>query len=62
MPRFEWLDSLRGWAIIGVIFVHASANAGMTGYLGELGRLGQRGVQVFYIVSAFTIFLSLDAR
>ncbi len=61
-PRFEWLEALRGWAIIGVILVHASATAGMTGLLGELGMCGQRGVQLFYILSAFTIFLSLDMR
>ena len=61
-PHFGYLDSLRGLAILGVILVHSAILTGQTGTIFHLAFTGQRGVQLFYMVSAFTLFLSLDSK
>lgn len=58
--RFDFIDSLRGIAILGVILVHAALASRQQGALLGLSYLGYRGVQLFYVVSAFTLFLSLE--
>lgn len=56
-----YLDSLRGIAILGVIFVHcALIFIPVSNQLVHVVLLGQRGVQLFYLVSAFTLFYTLD--
>lgn len=62
LQRVAYLDSLRGIAILGVIFLHSAILSHQGGLLGIIGGTGQRGVQLFYMVSAFTLFLSLDSR
>jgi peptidoglycan/LPS O-acetylase OafA/YrhL len=59
--RLDFIDALRGIAVLGVLLVHAAVLTSQTGALGGLGILGYRGVQLFYTVSAFTLFLSLDS-
>jgi peptidoglycan/LPS O-acetylase OafA/YrhL len=54
------LDALRGIAIFGVCLVHATVLVNPSGALLVFGGSGQRGVQLFYIISAFTLCLSLD--
>lgn len=61
-PHFGYLDSLRGIAILGVILVHSAILTVQTGTVFHLAFTGQRGVQLFYMVSAFTLYLSLDSR
>jgi peptidoglycan/LPS O-acetylase OafA/YrhL len=61
IQRFEYLDALRGIAILGVVLVHSAILSRQEGLYGIIGFTGQRGVQLFYMVSAFTIFLSLDS-
>ncbi len=65
--NLKYIDSLRGLAIFGVILVHTSqwgASIYTHGdiiypwYLNNLFEHGARGVQLFYVVSAFTLFLS----
>jgi peptidoglycan/LPS O-acetylase OafA/YrhL len=56
------LDALRGLAILGVLVVHAAGASSFSYFLGNLFFNGQRGVQLFFIVSAFTLFLSQDNR
>ncbi|WP_419805014.1 acyltransferase family protein [Terriglobus sp.] len=60
------LDALRGIAILGVLGVHTLAAAPFVVHPGPfvfaLLLSGQRGVQLFYIVSAFTLALSEDRR
>jgi peptidoglycan/LPS O-acetylase OafA/YrhL len=53
-----YLDALRGIAILLVISVHA----GIAGHGPELIKFGQRGVQLFYLLSAFTLCLSMRTR
>jgi peptidoglycan/LPS O-acetylase OafA/YrhL len=62
MQRFEFLDALRGIAIIGVVLVHTAILSRQTGDNWMYAFTGQRGVQLFYIVSAFTLCYSLDNR
>jgi peptidoglycan/LPS O-acetylase OafA/YrhL len=56
------LDSLRGIAVLGVIFVHAGLLLNIPKWLSVISFTGQRGVQLFFLVSAFTLFLSHDKR
>jgi peptidoglycan/LPS O-acetylase OafA/YrhL len=58
--RLEYIDALRGWAIIGVILTHAAAITEIGGKVGRYALLGGYGVQLFFVVSAFTIFLTFD--
>jgi peptidoglycan/LPS O-acetylase OafA/YrhL len=62
--KLKFADSLRGLAILSVIVVHTSQygtplkNQTIQQVLNE----GARGVQLFYLVSAFTLFLSFKNR
>jgi len=58
IPHFDYVDALRGFAIILVLIVHAMVATHGPKYF----RIGQRGVQLFYVVSAYTLMLSLQAR
>lgn len=63
--RYNFIDAVRGWAIIGVLLIHASAfgnNDNQPDWLGIVLANGRYGVQLFFIVSAFTIFLSMQRR
>ncbi len=57
--RLNYIDSLRGLAAVGVVTVHSAV---LSGNVTEYTFFGQRGVQLFYIISAFTLFLSLKGR
>jgi peptidoglycan/LPS O-acetylase OafA/YrhL len=73
LERFDYLDALRGIAILGVILVHSAILSKQGIFLRDqvpstrdlwvwiISFTGQRGVQLFYMVSAFTLFLSLDS-
>ena len=64
--RYGYVDALRGYAILGVIICHAAltysreTGAIFPGYL--LTMAGQYGVQLFFLTSIFTLFLSLRSR
>jgi peptidoglycan/LPS O-acetylase OafA/YrhL len=67
--RYDFIDGLRGIAILGVLAVHLSqfvtGGAGgsfRTGMLREYLESGARGVQLFFIISAFTLFASASQR
>lgn len=61
--RYGYIDALRGLAVLGVVVVHV-ANSMMipSDNLNALLSSGARGVQLFYIVSSFTIIMSLASR
>lgn len=60
--RYAYIDALRGIAIALVFVVHAGGRAGVDGVLNKVVSAGQYGVQLFFVISAFTIFLTLDRR
>lgn len=65
--KFEYIDSLRGIAILLVILVHtlscmAAENSYFSGPVRAFIVNGQLGVQLFFIVSAFTLMLSYQNR
>lgn len=61
MAKLKWIDAVRGYAIIGVLFVHALYDD--QNIIGkQIWSLGAKGVQLFYIASAFTLLLSHDNR
>ncbi|SHF07119.1 acyltransferase family protein [Dysgonomonas macrotermitis] len=64
MLKLGYIDALRGWAVIGVLLVHCLGygNEIYPSILNDIAENGGRGVQLFFIVSAFTLFLSLSRR
>jgi peptidoglycan/LPS O-acetylase OafA/YrhL len=60
------LDALRGIAMLAVLLVHSwywfDRVLPLRRFLAEIAFSGQRGVQLFFIVSAFTLFMSNDNR
>ncbi|WP_040300001.1 acyltransferase family protein [Arcticibacter svalbardensis] len=58
--RFVYIDALRGIAIAGVIIVHSASITNVNGLLKQAASLGSMGVQLFFVISAFTIFYSLS--
>lgn len=63
IKKYDFIDALRGMAILGVILVHSSQSVAPTNetllwFVGE----GARGVQLFYVASALTLCMSLMAR
>lgn len=61
MKKLIWIDAVRGYAVLGVLMVHS-----IMGYKGIFGEeflgLGAKGVQLFYMASAFTLLLSHHNR
>jgi peptidoglycan/LPS O-acetylase OafA/YrhL len=60
MKRYDYIDAMRGWAILSVIAFHCMD--GSYTFAEEVKSIflhGNKGVQLFYIISAFTIFLTL---
>jgi peptidoglycan/LPS O-acetylase OafA/YrhL len=61
--RIGWLDGLRAVAVMGVVAVHSGQFIhGFTGVPFELSQLGQYGVQLFFVISAITICLTLRSH
>ena len=58
--RLDWLDALRGLAVMGVVCVHSAGVTQSTGISGKIASSGQYGVQLFFIVSAISISLTYE--
>ncbi len=59
--RYDYIDALRGWAILGVLLVHVWIWMGAdNNFLTHLASKGAYGVQLFYLISAFTLLLSIQ--
>ena len=64
MKKLDYIDALRGFAILATIIVHANqfGHSDLPVVLNKIVDSGAMGVQLFYIVSAFTLFLSFKSR
>ena len=61
--HLDYIDALRGYAILGVIAVHTSQSVPQLEWpLRLLADQGARGVQLFFVVSALTLMLSWNER
>jgi peptidoglycan/LPS O-acetylase OafA/YrhL len=64
--RYAYIDSLRCFAIILVLLAHTSivGSINYPGWLYDLTYIyiGPRGVQLFFVVSAFTLYMSWSRR
>lgn len=61
--KLKHIDSLRGTAILLVILVHTAQSVkGISLPLSVFAEYGQMGVQLFFIVSAYTLCLSAERR
>jgi peptidoglycan/LPS O-acetylase OafA/YrhL len=64
-PKYAYIDSLRGFAIMLVLLVHTSQLVNRAHFSDRFISFlenGQLGVQLFYLVSAFTLMLSCQSR
>ena len=55
--KLDYIDALRGYAILGVVAVHSLMGKSHVFGSSIIG-LGAKGVQLFYLMSAFTLMLS----
>ena len=63
MKKISYIDSLRGIAILMVIIVHTTQSiSGLPTILYEFCEIGKYGVQLFFVMSAYTLCLSKSFR
>ncbi|MEA5497635.1 acyltransferase family protein [Limnoraphis robusta] len=63
MKRLAYIDALRGIAIFSVLVVHTSQKVeNLPNWLANLSAQGIYGVQIFFLISGFSIFLSFERR
>ena len=61
--HYNFIDALRGYAILAVMAVHAAqAMPTWEGTVRQLVGQGARGVQLFFVASALTLAMSWNAR
>lgn len=62
-PHLDAIDAMRGYAILGVVLTHAGQwTRPASEWAVQLCRNGALGVQLFFVASAFALFLSNEAR
>jgi peptidoglycan/LPS O-acetylase OafA/YrhL len=63
VDKLDYIDILRGIAILMVMLVHTSqAVNGVSQLVGDIDRYGQMGVQLFFVASAYTLCFSRIKR
>ncbi len=63
MNKLPWIDALRGIAIFSVLICHTGLQIeNIPTILQSLTSQGAKGVQLFYLISAFTLFMSISNR
>jgi peptidoglycan/LPS O-acetylase OafA/YrhL len=62
MGKLKYVDAIRGIAIIAVFMTHVANSDRFPGFIQKFIQAEAKGVQLFFIASAFTLFLSMDKR
>lgn len=57
--NITWIDALKGIAICGIVMVH-SGGGNLPSVLGTIGSMGSKCVQLFFVISAYLAYVSLD--
>ena len=60
--KYDWVNALRGYAILLVILIHASQTFKVSDLSRKFCDNGELGVQLFFILSSFTLFNSYSQR
>ncbi|HNX68365.1 MAG TPA: acyltransferase [Candidatus Omnitrophota bacterium] len=60
--QFDFIDALRGWAFLLVLLVHTDQRIPFANAVSEWTQAVRFGVQLFFVVSAFTLFYSFHVR
>jgi peptidoglycan/LPS O-acetylase OafA/YrhL len=60
--HFAFIDALRGWAILAVMAVHVHGPGAVPAGVERLQVFGIYGVQLFFVISALTLFMSYESR
>jgi len=60
--KLSYIDALRGYAVLGVIMIHTNQYGQSSNKLLNIINNGKMGVQLFFVASAFTLFLSFNNR
>lgn len=58
--RDEWIDAVKGIAILGVVLVHSMGRIELPYALQEICLSGERGVQIFFIIAAYLAYGSFE--
>ncbi|MFM7661568.1 MAG: acyltransferase family protein, partial [Bacteroidota bacterium] len=66
IKKYDYIDALRGIAVLGTLFIHCSKyERGINNFgvnFKELALLGNSGVQLFFMMSAVTLFMSMNQK
>ncbi|MFV5698662.1 acyltransferase family protein [Flavobacterium sp. ZT3R17] len=62
VEKYDWVDALRGYAILLVILIHSSQTFYVDSFIKKIADSGYLGVQLFFIMSSFTLFKSYNNR
>ncbi len=62
IKHLEYIDAVRGLAILLVIFIHVGDAIDQEGLVDHITLVGRYGVQLFFVASALTLFLSYSQR
>ncbi|WP_427875209.1 acyltransferase family protein [Flavobacterium sp. MMS24-S5] len=60
--KYKWVNALRGYAILLVILIHSSQSFIVSDFVQKICSTGDLGVQLFFILSSFTLFNSYSKR
>jgi peptidoglycan/LPS O-acetylase OafA/YrhL len=60
--KYNWINALRGYAILLVILIHSSQAFKVSDFSKIICDKGDLGVQLFFILSSFTLFNSYSKR
>jgi peptidoglycan/LPS O-acetylase OafA/YrhL len=62
LNRLAWIDYGRGLAVLGVIAVHLGQKVSLPEPFNAFAEFGQTGVQLFFVLSAYSLALSMDRK